>query len=60
MLQVDLKFRKRLQALGTWLFSWFLFLLAGYRYKAGRSFLAYLLVIVTFMALYLFLDPHLA
>lgn len=59
MLQVNLKLRRRIQALGTWLFSWFLFLLAGYGYKLGRSFLAYLLVIVTFMALYLLLDPHL-
>jgi Pentapeptide repeats (8 copies) len=60
MCQVDLKLRRRVQALGTWLFSWFLFLLAGYGYKPSRSFLAYLLVIVTFMTLYLLLDPHLA
>ena len=49
-----------MQALGAWLFSWFLFLLAGYGYKLWRSFLAYLLVIGTFTALYLLLDPCLA
>jgi len=56
-------FRQRIgyqtKALGAWLFSWFLFLLTGYGYKPGCSFLAYLLVIGTFMALYLLLDPHL-
>jgi uncharacterized protein YjbI with pentapeptide repeats len=55
-----IKLWQRVKSLGAWLFSWFLFLLAGYGYKPGRSFLAYLLVIGTFMALYLFLDPHLA
>jgi hypothetical protein len=60
MLQSSISLKKRLQSLGAWLFSWFLFLLAGYGYKPGRSFLAYLLVISTFMALYLLLDPHLA
>jgi len=49
----------RLQGLGAWLFSWFLFLLAGYGYKLGRSFLAYLLMIGAFMILYLNLDPRL-
>lgn len=56
----EAKFIQRIQLLGAWLFSWFLFLLAGYGYKPGRSFLAYLLVIGTFMALYLHLDPHLS
>ena len=51
--------RHRLRALRAWLFSWFLFLIAGYGYKVWCSFLAYLLVIGTFMALYLRLDPHL-
>jgi len=60
MLQSEAKLRQRGRALGAWLFSWFLFLLAGYGYKPGRSFLAYLLVIGTFMALYLLLDPHLS
>src|SRR6266567_3368367 len=60
MLQADIKLRWRVQSCGAWLFSWFIFLLAGYGYKPGRSFLAYLLVISTFMVLYLLLDPHLA
>ncbi len=60
MLQSSISLRQRLRSLGAWLFSWFLFLLAGYGYKPGRSFLAYLLVIGTFMALYLLLNPHLA
>jgi uncharacterized protein YjbI with pentapeptide repeats len=60
MLLSGVKFRQRVQALGALLFSWFLFLLAGYGYKPWRSFLAYLLVIGTFMALYLLLDPCLA
>jgi hypothetical protein len=45
---------QRAQALGVWLFSWFLFLLAGYGYRLWRSFLAYALVIIGFtMAYYL-------
>ena len=60
MLQSGLKLKQRLQALGFWLFSWFLYLLAGYGYKPFHSFLAYLLVISTFTALYLVLDPRLA
>jgi uncharacterized protein YjbI with pentapeptide repeats len=60
MLQSEAKLRQRGRALGAWLFSWFLFLLAGYGYKPGRSFLAYLLMIGTFMAFYLLLNPHLA
>jgi uncharacterized protein YjbI with pentapeptide repeats len=60
MLQSSISLRQRLRLLGAWLFSWFLFLLAGYGYKPARSFLAYLLVIGAFMILYLFLDPHLA
>jgi uncharacterized protein YjbI with pentapeptide repeats len=42
----------RLQSLRAWLFSWFLFLIAGYGYKPGRSFLAYLLVISGFATTY--------
>jgi len=60
MFQQRVKLRQRGQALGAWLFSWFLFLLAGYGYKPGRSFLVYLLVIVGFTALYLGLDGQLA
>lgn len=60
ILQSSISFKQRMQSLGAWLFSWFLFLIAGYGYKVWRSFLAYLLIIGTFMVLYLFLDPHLA
>jgi uncharacterized protein YjbI with pentapeptide repeats len=59
IVEAKVKLKHRIQALGAWLFSWFLFLLAGYGYKVGRSFLWYLLVIGTFLALYLHLDPHL-
>lgn len=60
MTRQNMKLRQRVPLLGAWLFSWFLFLIAGYGYKVWRSFLAYLLVIGTFTALYLHLDPHLA
>jgi uncharacterized protein YjbI with pentapeptide repeats len=59
MFQKGAKLRQRAQALGAWLFSWFLFLLAGYGYRLGRSFLAYFLIISLFMTIYLWLDPHL-
>jgi uncharacterized protein YjbI with pentapeptide repeats len=52
MLQHNMKFRHRMQVLGAWLFSWFLFLLAGYGYKPSRSFLAYFLVISGFATAY--------
>lgn len=42
----------RQQSFGKWLFSWLLFLLAGYGYKPGRSFLTYFLVIVLFATAY--------
>ncbi|HEY4032855.1 MAG TPA: pentapeptide repeat-containing protein, partial [Ktedonobacteraceae bacterium] len=51
---------QRARLLRAWLFSWFLYLLAGYGYRLGRSFLAYLLAISLFMILYHVLDPHLA
>src|SRR5258708_23215770 len=55
--------RQRLQKFGGWLFSWFLFLLAGYGYRPGRSIMAYLVIIFGFMGLYLlnahFVAPHL-
>jgi uncharacterized protein YjbI with pentapeptide repeats len=54
MTQHEVKLRQRVQALSAWLFSWFLFLLAGYGYRLWRSFLAYALVIIGFtMAYYL-------
>lgn len=52
MLQKGVKPRQRAQALGAWLFSWFLFLLAGYGYRLWRSFLAYALVIIGFTTTY--------
>ncbi len=45
-------FRQGVRTFGSWLFSWFLFLLAGYGYRPGRSFLAYFLVITGFAAAY--------
>jgi len=63
MTQQGANFRQRMQALGGWLFSWFLFLLAGYGYKPMRSVVAYLVIIFGFMGLYLlnahFITPHL-
>jgi uncharacterized protein YjbI with pentapeptide repeats len=58
--QPRIKLQQRAKALSAWLFSWFLSLLAGYGYKPERSFLAYLLMVGTFTALYLLLNPHLA
>jgi len=52
MLQSGTTVRQRVQTVGAWLFSWFLFLLAGYGYKPGRSFIAYLLVITGFATTY--------
>ncbi len=46
------KFSQRMRALSAWLFSWFLFLLAGYGYRLWRSFLAYSLVIIGFTTIY--------
>ena len=40
------------QKYGAWFFSWFLFLLAGYGYKPGHSFLAYVFVVSGFAAAY--------
>ncbi|MGZ3616631.1 MAG: pentapeptide repeat-containing protein [Ktedonobacteraceae bacterium] len=47
--------KQRMRALSAWLFSWFLFLIAGYGYRPSRSFLAYLLVIAGFATAYYFL-----
>jgi hypothetical protein len=52
MTQRGMKLRQRVQALGAWLFSWFLFLIAGYGYRLWRSFLAYLLVVAGFATAY--------
>ena len=50
--QFDVQFRQRVKLLGAWLFSCFLFLLAGYGYKLSRSFLVYLLIISGFATAY--------
>ncbi len=52
MKQKGTQFSQRMRALSAWLFSWFLFLLAGYGYRLWRSFLAYALVIIGFTTLY--------
>lgn len=52
VLQHNVSFKQRGQLLGAWLFSWFLYLLAGYGYRLWRSFLAYALVIIGFTTLY--------
>jgi uncharacterized protein YjbI with pentapeptide repeats len=63
MTQQGAYLRQRMQALGSWLFSWILFLLAGYGFKPIRSVIAYLVIIFGFMGLYLlnahFIAPHL-
>lgn len=51
-------FRRQGKA-GQYLFSWVLFLLAGYGYKPGRSFLCYLLIIAGFALAY-YLLGHIA
>jgi len=63
ILQKGAKLRQRVRALGSWLFSWFLYLLAGYGYRPFRSFLAYLFVIAGFATVYYLLGlsdvgPH--
>lgn len=52
MTQRGMKLEQRMQAFGAWLFSWFLFLLAGYGYRLWRSFLAYVVVIIGFTTVY--------
>jgi uncharacterized protein YjbI with pentapeptide repeats len=52
MIRSGISFRKRLQAFGVWLFSWFLFIIAGYGYRLWRSFFVYALVIIGFTTAY--------
>ncbi len=59
IIQPAIRIRQRLRSFWSWLISWFLFLLAGYGYRAERSFLAYLFVIGAFTVLYHLLAPHL-
>jgi uncharacterized protein YjbI with pentapeptide repeats len=58
MVRQKVKLRQRGQAMRAWLFSWFLYLLAGYGYKPERSFLAYLFVIIGFATSYYLLGLH--
>jgi len=54
---------RRQRKVGLYLFSLFLDLLAGYGYRLGRSLIAYLIIIIGFMGIYLlnahFVIPHL-
>jgi uncharacterized protein YjbI with pentapeptide repeats len=52
MLQPRISLLQRLRLFGSWFFSWFLFLLAGYGYRPGRSIIAYLLMIGIFALAY--------
>jgi uncharacterized protein YjbI with pentapeptide repeats len=63
MVQNDISLSKRVRALFSWLFSWFMFLIAGYGYRFGRSFLTYIAVIGGFATVYYLLGlndigPH--
>lgn len=58
LIQQEATWGQRMRALGAWLFSWFLFLLAGYGYRAWRSFAAYILVISGFATAYYLLGLH--
>jgi len=60
MIQRKVKLKQRLRSLSAWLFSWFLFLLAGYGYRLWRSFLAYIFVIGIFTVIYHLIDARLA
>src|SRR2546427_10635745 len=44
--------RRRVRVFGSYIFSWFLDVLAGYGYKPGRSMFIYLLVIAGFATCY--------
>lgn len=50
--QDNIALRTRISVLGSWLFSWFMFLVAGYGYRFGRSLLTYLAVISGFATMY--------
>jgi hypothetical protein len=50
---------RKQQRIGQYLFSWFLFLIAGYGYRPERSFLAYIFIIAIFTILYHLLGPQL-
>jgi uncharacterized protein YjbI with pentapeptide repeats len=52
VLQSGINLIQRLRIFGSWIFSWFLYLLAGYGYRPGRTLLWYLLVICGFAFTY--------
>ncbi len=58
MIQYGMKLRKRVQKLRSWLFSWFLYLLAGYGYKPQWSLYWYVIIIFGFSVLYFFLAQN--
>jgi len=63
MVQNGISLSQRIRALLSWLFSWFMFLVAGYGYRFGRSFLTYAAVISVFATAYYLLGlndigPH--
>ncbi len=58
MTQQGVTLRQRIQTFGAWLFSWSLFLLAGYGYRVWRSFATYILVIGGFATAYYLLGPR--
>jgi uncharacterized protein YjbI with pentapeptide repeats len=49
--------RQQLRISGAWLFSWVLFLLAGYGYRLWRCALWYAGIVLLFALLYFWLDP---
>ncbi|GHO98623.1 hypothetical protein KSF_086710 [Reticulibacter mediterranei] len=52
IVQPRAKLKQKGQMCSAWLFSWFLYLIAGYGYQPSRSFLAYFLVIASFATAY--------
>ncbi len=64
ILQKNVSIWQRIQKLGSFLLSSFLYILSGYGYRPGRSLISYLVVIFGFMGLYLlnshFVAPHLS
>jgi uncharacterized protein YjbI with pentapeptide repeats len=59
IIQPAIRLKQRSRSFWSWLISWVLFLLAGYGYRAERSFLAYLFVISVFTILYHLIAPQL-
>ncbi len=63
MIGQSIKLRRRWQALGAWLFSWFLNGVAGYGYRPQRCFYVYVLALVGFTLAHYIVgtvaEPHL-